>query len=156
LGRREEAAVFRALGAAVLNTAVLAGCGAGSGPSDPTTTRRPGTTAQPPESSTSLLDAPSVGVDEVFGALAGQGLAVTDRRSNDGMCDEMACTRWETSEEVTVAEWTSAADAAKWRDASPAGTVIIIGDRTTVYFHSGGTTPAYERAKFDAAIETLN
>ena len=117
-----------------------------------TTTTEPATTATtaPTSTTTTLQYKPT----DLFMALSAAGLEVTDRRDNtSGQCNDLPCSTWISSDILTVVVWDAPEDAEKWAAAS-ALDVVIVGDRMTVRFSEGGSTPEYDRDAFNKVIES--
>lgn len=75
-------------------------------------------------------------------------------RDNSHGCDtDLRCTRLTTTEVVSIYEWADPADADEFvaKALSP-GDTVKAGPVTTLTFHSGGSTPPYDRAAYDAVL----
>lgn len=151
--------VLLILGAAV----VLCGGGCGTllvlGSSATTTTQA----AAPADTSSTTAPSPTtvveaVTADEILAALKAQGLEVPNPRDNTAQncIDGLRCTRLLTTDVLSIHEWADVEAADEWMavDVGPS-TYVRVGPTTTVRFASGGSTPAYGRAAYEAVLATL-
>jgi hypothetical protein len=111
-----------------------------------------------------------VTVTDVTNAVEAAGLPIINPRDNtDGWCDPDAprlvdvtdddlfpCTEMLTTDLFTIRVWVTPEDADHWIEvAGNADPPTLVGDRTTVDFHEGGSTPDYDRAAYEQAIAPL-
>lgn len=110
-----------------------------------------------PPPTTTALAASSVSADQILAAFAAAGLNPPNPRDNTHGCDEdIPCTKRITTDVLTIDEWQTPEAAQRWVDAAIGDAAVLVGPTTTVRFTTGGSTPAYDRAAYEAVLAGLS
>lgn len=97
---------------------------------------------------------------DVLGAIRAAGLATPNPRNNPGGCgvgdpNKLQCVELLTTDIFSVHIWATPKDAKHWMDTGRelgGDPRKLLGDRTTIEFHRGGSTPTYDQAAYEKAL----
>lgn len=146
----------RALALLFVAAALTAGCSTKENTATAPTTAT--TTAPTTSNSPSTSTAPAgPTLDDAFDAIAAANLDPGTRRDNTGnQCPDLGCTRWVTTDVVSISQWPTAEKAADFVTRSSSPTVKQVAPTVVVRFvPPGGSTPAYDQAAYEAALANL-